>query len=155
TLKANEPVYGVWVTLEAAAIGDIAAGLGFHWIGIDAASGHLDWQVVQEHVRATARSQTVALVRVADATPALFHRALQLGADGVLLPCPEDATHLHSLLQQVGHESNKREQPLIGLMIDRPDGIPNLGELIRSDAVDFFFLESIGVEKNAAAIDRS
>ena len=40
-LQANEPVYGVWVTLEAAAVSEIATGLGFDWIVIDAARGHL------------------------------------------------------------------------------------------------------------------
>ena len=98
-LQADEPVYGLWVTLEAPAITDIATGLGLDWVVIDAELGHLDWAEVFEHIRATARSETVALVRLPDANRELIRRALDLGADGVVIPGIETAEQLRSVVK--------------------------------------------------------
>ena len=107
-LQANEPVYGVWVTLDTVAVSEIATGLGFDWIVIDAASGHFDWAEVLEHIRATARSETVALVRLAGASPELIKRALDLGADGVLVSGLEAADQLRSIVNQILDERSSR-----------------------------------------------
>ena len=40
----------------------MAVALGFDWVVIDAEHGHLDWKEIVEHIRATVRSDTVALV---------------------------------------------------------------------------------------------
>jgi 2-keto-3-deoxy-L-rhamnonate aldolase RhmA len=61
-LEVDEPVNGLWVTLEASAIIDIEAGLD--WIVIDAERGHFDWAEILEHLRATVRSNTVTLIRL-------------------------------------------------------------------------------------------
>ena len=98
-LQANEPVYGVWVTLDTVAVSEIATGLGFDWIVIDAAHGPLDWAEVLEHIRATARSETVALVRLPGASPELIRRAFDLGADGVLVSEVETADDLQSIVK--------------------------------------------------------
>lgn len=147
-LQANEPVYGIWVTLEAAAVSDIAAGLGFDWIVIDAAHGHLDWAEVLEHIRATARSETVAMVRLADATPELIQRALGLGADGVLISGVKTANQLSSIIEasrglQDSHATGTSDArflivPVIGIEA------PNLGEMISVDGAEVFFFERQG-----------
>ncbi len=98
-LKAGEPLYGLWVTLEAAAVSDIAAGLGFDWIVIDADRGHLDWAEVLEHVRATVRSDTVALVRIAEASQGVIERVINAGADGIVVSKIETAAQLQSIMQ--------------------------------------------------------
>jgi 2-dehydro-3-deoxyglucarate aldolase/4-hydroxy-2-oxoheptanedioate aldolase len=93
-LAANAPVYGLWVTLEAASITEMAVALGLDWVVIDAEHGHLDWKEILEHVRATVRSDTVALVRVAELNIGLIKRALDIGADGVLVPWVESVEQL-------------------------------------------------------------
>ena len=90
-LANGEAAYGLWVTLESASITEMAVALGLDWVVIDAEHGHLDWKEVVEHLRAAARSDTVALVRVADLDRALNKRALDLGADGVVIPWIESA----------------------------------------------------------------
>jgi 2-keto-3-deoxy-L-rhamnonate aldolase RhmA len=102
-LVAGEPVYGLWVTLEAAAVTDIAAGLGLDWVVIDAEHGHLDWADILEHVRATVRSDTVALVRLSEANPGLIKRALDIGADGIVIPRVETADQLRSIIRFSRH----------------------------------------------------
>src|SRR3954449_7745195 len=93
-LAANQPVYGLWVTLESPSITEMAVALGMDWVVIDAEHGHLDWKEIVEHVRATVRSQTVALVRVTERSMSLVKRALDFGADGVVVPWIETADQL-------------------------------------------------------------
>ncbi|HTN02164.1 MAG TPA: aldolase/citrate lyase family protein, partial [Planctomycetaceae bacterium] len=90
-LAANSPVYGLWVTLESPSVTEIAVALGLDWVVIDAEHGHLDWKEIVEHLRATVRSDTVALVRVASLDAGLIKRALDIGADGVVIPWVESA----------------------------------------------------------------
>ncbi len=93
-LAADAPVFGLWVTLEAASITEMAVALGLDWVVIDAEHGHLDWKEIIEHLRATARSDTVALVRIAELNGALIKRALDIGADGIVIPWIETAEQL-------------------------------------------------------------
>jgi 2-keto-3-deoxy-L-rhamnonate aldolase RhmA/quercetin dioxygenase-like cupin family protein len=93
-LAADRPVYGLWITLESASIAEMAVALGLDWIVIDAEHGHLDWKEIVEHVRATVRSDTVVLVRIAELSIALIKRALDIGADGVVVPWVESAEQL-------------------------------------------------------------
>src|SRR5438132_8704608 len=93
-LAAGAAVYGLWVTLESASISEMAVSLGLDWIVIDAEHGHLDWKDILEHVRAAVRSQTVALVRIAELNAALIKRVLDIGADGVVIPWIETAQQL-------------------------------------------------------------
>src|SRR5687768_7248024 len=88
------PLYGLWVTLESPSITEMAVALGMDWVVIDAEHGHLDWKEIVEHLRATVRSNTVALVRVAELDAGLIKRALDIGADGVVIPWVETAEQL-------------------------------------------------------------
>src|SRR3989442_2537675 len=88
-LAADEAVYGLWITLESASVAEMAVALGLDWIVIDAEHGHLDWKEILEQVRATVRSDTVALVRIAELNGGLIKRVLDIGADGVVIPWVE------------------------------------------------------------------
>jgi len=152
-LQANKPVYGVWVTLEAAAVSEIATGLGFDWIVIDAAHGHLDWAEVLEHIRATARSETVALVRLAEANAELIKRALDLGADGVLISGVGIADQLRAIVRGSRASRSPSGQssatdppesdasPLIVPVINLERDEPKPHEMCAIDGIDLFFFD--------------
>jgi 2-keto-3-deoxy-L-rhamnonate aldolase RhmA/quercetin dioxygenase-like cupin family protein len=93
-LSAGESVFGLWITLESPSITEMAVALGLDWVVIDAEHGHLDWKEIVEHLRATVRSDTVALVRVAELNGGLIKRALDIGADGIVIPWVETAEQL-------------------------------------------------------------
>src|SRR6266581_4960537 len=93
-LAADEAVYGLWVTLESPSISEMAVALGLDWVVIDAEHGHLDWKEILEHVRATVRSDTVVLVRIAELNLGLIKRTLDIGADGVVVPWVESVEQL-------------------------------------------------------------
>ncbi|MCA1686655.1 MAG: aldolase [Planctomycetia bacterium] len=94
TLAEGRAAYGLWVTLESAGVTEMAVALGLDWVVIDAEHGALDWKEIAEHVRATVRSETAAMVRVADLDRGLIKRALDVGADGVVVPWIETVTQL-------------------------------------------------------------
>src|SRR5881628_2109961 len=85
-LAADLPVYGLWVTLEAPSITEMAVALGLDWVVVDAEHGHLDWKEIVEHLRAAVRSNTVVLVRIAELNSGAIKRALDIGADGIVIP---------------------------------------------------------------------
>ena len=93
-LADGQAVYGLWVTLESASVTEMAVALGLDWVVIDAEHGHLDWKEIVEHLRAAVRSETVALVRVAGLDRGLIKRALDIGADGVVIPWVETEEEL-------------------------------------------------------------
>jgi 2-keto-3-deoxy-L-rhamnonate aldolase RhmA len=93
-LAAGQPVLGMWVTLESASITEMAVAFGLDWVVIDAEHGHLDWKEIVEHIRATVRSDTVALVRISQIDVGLIKRALDIGADGIVVPWVETADQL-------------------------------------------------------------
>src|SRR5258707_7007473 len=93
-LAADQAVYGLWVTLESASISEMAVALGLDWIVIDAEHGHLDWRDILEHIRATVRSETVVLVRIAELNGGVIKRVLDIGADGVVVAWIETGRQL-------------------------------------------------------------
>jgi len=94
TLAAGAAVYGLWVTLESASVTEMAVALGLDWVVIDAEHGHLDWKEIVAHLRTAVRSETVALVRIAELDRGLIKRALDIGADGVVVPWMETEDQL-------------------------------------------------------------
>lgn len=93
-LQQDQTAWGLWVTLESASITEIAVGLGLDYVVIDTEHGHLDWGDVVQHVRAAVRSETVTLVRITELNGGLIKRALDVGADGVVIPWIETAAQL-------------------------------------------------------------
>src|SRR3954463_4521160 len=93
-LAASQPVYGLWVTLESPSVTEMAVALGLDWVVIDAEHGPLDWKDIANHLRAAVRSETVALVRIAELNGGLIKRTLDVGADGVVVPWVETAEQL-------------------------------------------------------------
>ncbi len=90
---------GLWVTLEAATVSEIAAVLGYDWICIDAEHGGLDFHHIQEHLRAVRNSNTVPLVRIPQIEQGFIKRVLDLGAAGILVPMVRSAADVEQAVR--------------------------------------------------------
>lgn len=90
-LEGGKPSLGMWVTLEAPTVSEIAALMGLDWIVIDTEHGHLDMKEVMEHVRATRGTETTPLVRIQEIEQGLIKRVLDIGAEGILVPMVRSA----------------------------------------------------------------
>jgi 2-dehydro-3-deoxyglucarate aldolase len=85
-LSRGKTTIGMWVTLEAPSVTEIASTMGLDWVVIDAEHGALDFREIQEHLRATRGSATAPLVRIQEIEQGLIKRVLDLGAEGILVP---------------------------------------------------------------------
>lgn len=162
-LAADESVHGLWVTLESASVSEMAVALGLDWIVIDAEHGHLDWREILEHLRATVRSDTVVLVRIAELNAGLIKRALDIGADGIVIPWIETAEQLQQAIsfskyppdgvRGIGaeratawgqcllqHTQEANEQVLVVPIIETVTAGRNVHELAKVKGTELFFL---------------
>lgn len=162
-LAADEPAFGLWITLESPSVTEMAVAIGLDWVVIDAEHGHLDWKEILEHLRATARSDTVALVRVTARDVNLVKRALDIGADGVLIPWIETADQLRECVAFAKYPPNgvrgiggeratawgqctpehiieANDHALIVPLIESVRGGQNIAEMVGVDGVPLFFL---------------
>ncbi len=160
--SANEPAYGLWVTLEAPSITEMAVALGFDWVVIDAEHGHLDWKEIVEHLRGAVRSRTVVLVRIAENSEALIKRTLDIGADGVVVPWVESRSQLETAVRSAhyppagrrgigaeratcwgtcfpAHVEESESAVMVVPLIESVPGIENAADLARTPGVDAFF----------------
>ncbi len=161
-LKKNEPVYGLWVTLESASITEMAVALGLDWVLIDAEHGHLDWKDINSHISAALRSDTVVLVRIAERSTILSKRALDIGADGIIIPWMEKVEEVEEAVRDcryppegrrgIGgerstawgqclneHANEANENVLIVPLIESIEAIPNVANMCKIDGIDLFF----------------
>jgi 2-keto-3-deoxy-L-rhamnonate aldolase RhmA/quercetin dioxygenase-like cupin family protein len=161
-LAADQPVYGLWITLEAPSITEMAVALGIDWIVIDAEHGHLDWKEIIEHMRAAVRSDTVVLVRIAESNGAVIKRALDIGADGIVIPWMESAEQLREAVgfarfppegvRGIGaeratcwgqcfvqHTDEANDNVLVVPIIESVKGGRNIQSMLQVDGVELFF----------------
>ena len=161
-LKKNEPIFGLWVTLESASITEMAVALGLDWVLIDAEHGHLDWKDINSHISAALRSDTVVLVRIAERSTILCKRALDIGADGIMIPWMEKVEEVEEAVRDclyppegrrgIGgerasawgqclneHVAEANENVLIVPMIESIAAIPNVPSMCKIDEIDMFF----------------
>jgi 2-keto-3-deoxy-L-rhamnonate aldolase RhmA/quercetin dioxygenase-like cupin family protein len=161
-LAAGDPVYGLWVTLESASITDMAVALGLDWVVIDAEHGHLDWKEINEHIRACLRSDTVVLVRLAERSTALTKRALDIGADGVVIPWVSTVEQVQEAIRDcryppegrrgIGgeratvwgqcldqHTSESNENVLVVPLIESVEAMTHVEAMCKVDGTEVFF----------------
>ena len=162
TLAEGRPAYGLWITLESASLTELAVALGVDWVVIDAEHGSLDWREIAEHIRAAVRSDTVVLVRIAERNTALAKRALDIGADGIVVPWMETAEQLAEAIRDcryppqgrrgiggeratvwgqclVEHTAEANEQVLVVPIIESIKAVAAVPAMCQVDGVEVFF----------------
>lgn len=162
SLAEDRATYGLWVTLESPCVTEMAVALGVDWVVIDAEHGHLDWKEIAGHLRATVRGETAALVRIADLDRGLIKRALDVGADGVVVPWVETVEQLRRAVSYaqyppegcrgIGgeratgwgeclaeHTAEANDHVLVVPIVETIRGAAEVPDLCRVDGVDVIF----------------
>ena len=90
-MRDGEPSFGAWLTIPGLNVAEIMAGMGYDWIFIDAEHGPFDAGSLQTALAAFNGSPSVPIVRVAANDAVRIAQALDLGAEGVIVPQVDDA----------------------------------------------------------------
>jgi 2-keto-3-deoxy-L-rhamnonate aldolase RhmA len=85
-LRQGETTFGAWLTVANTTIAEIMAGAGFDWVFIDTEHGGFSNEGLQTCLVAFNGSPTVPMVRVAWNDHVLIKQALDMGAEGILIP---------------------------------------------------------------------
>ena len=91
TLEADGPALGAWLQMPNPIAAEAVGRLGFDWIGIDTQHGMIGYESMLAMLQAIAVSGTPAIVRVSTNDLAEIGRALDSGAQGVIVPLIETA----------------------------------------------------------------
>lgn len=91
-LKNRENTIGSWITIPHQSIIDILAEAGFDWLTIDLEHTAIDYNELQVLIGFIQSHNISALVRVSKNEEVVIKRALDAGADGIIVPmiCSSD-----------------------------------------------------------------
>lgn len=165
-LVAGKPVYGAMIQFPDADLTELLGYAGFDWILIDAEHGAINENDCAAMVRACELANTTAIVRPASQHPETLLRFLDRGAQGVQVPHVNTAAEARAVVEAVkyyplgkrGVTSSTRsagygfresipdyikfsnEETLVCVMIEEPEAVRNLPEILKVDGVDVFFV---------------
>lgn len=90
-LGGNEILAGSFVNLGSGLVTEVMGIAGFDWLVLDLEHGAGDEHALVTQLQALGRTGTAAIVRVEGIEPARVQHALDLGADGVMVPRIRDS----------------------------------------------------------------
>jgi len=85
-LRANKLTIGTWLTIPHQSIVEILATAGFEWIVLDLEHAAIDYQAMQNIIGHIQGNGMEALVRVSKNEEVVIKRALDAGANGLIIP---------------------------------------------------------------------
>ena len=91
-LKAGGKGLGLWLQMGNATTAEIAGLAGYDWVMIDHEHGPGDFQSAVAQMQALAAFPTTALMRVPWNDQVYIKRALDSGAEGIMVPMIENET---------------------------------------------------------------
>ncbi len=162
---AGEPSIGAWVNLGSLVSAELVARAGFDWLVLDLEHGMGSEADVHAQLLAVQATPTCALVRPASSERLRIGRALDLGADGLVVPRLETPEEVHEALRWmryppagirgvalttrgggyfgIGHaelNATVNERVLGVFQVESPEAVASAEELAAIDGVDVLFV---------------
>lgn len=150
---------GVWATLGDARTTLALERSGFGWVGVDAQHGHFDDAALRLLFALRHVVTAPVLVRVAAGDPALIGRALDAGADGVIVPLVEDAAQAEAAVSAAHHPprgtrswgplpgthgaasgQGDAPRPLCAVMVETARAVTDVAAIAATPDVDMVFV---------------
>ena len=166
---------GIWATLGDVRLTAALEGLGFDWVGIDAQHGHHDDRSIRDILSLRREPRATVLVRVVANDPTVIGRALDAGADGVIVPLvgsPEEAAAAVAAAHHpprgtrswgplAGYEVDLARPPMCAVMVETADALEQVAAIAATPGVDMIFVGpfdlslALGLEVNELIADTS
>lgn len=158
---AGQVTYGVWSALDDPVAAEIVGRAGFDLVCVDLQHGFADLGSATSILAALHRTPAETVVRVAWNAPEQIMRALDLGAEGVIVPMVDDAEQARRAVDACRYAPGGRRSwgPLWGdarrghlepddgdrlatciLMIETAAGLANIEDIVRVPGVDAVYI---------------
>src|SRR4051794_33113773 len=162
-LQNREVTIGSWITIGHQAIIDVLAEAGFDWLTVDLEHTAIDYNELQILIAFIQSHNIAALVRVSKNEEVVIKRALDSGADGIIVPmiCSgDDAKKAVEFAKyppvgkrgvglsraqrySFGFEEYKKwhtENLVIIAQVEHIDGVNNVQSIIDTEGIDGTFI---------------
>jgi 4-hydroxy-2-oxoheptanedioate aldolase len=96
--KAGEPTLGAWCTIPSTWTAEVAARSGHDWVCVDTQHGLIGYDMMLPMLQAITAGGVPSFVRVQWNEPGTIMKALDAGADGVIVPMVNSAEEARSVV---------------------------------------------------------
>lgn len=103
-LRAGDVLIGTLVSLPSPEICEILSHVGYDWLFIDAEHGAFNPQETQSMLQAAA--PTPCVIRVPDGETVWLKKALDIGADGIIVPQVHNSAQAKEIIQHCKYAPN-------------------------------------------------
>jgi 2-dehydro-3-deoxyglucarate aldolase len=165
-LGEGETAVGAWITIICPAAAEILGGVGFDWLVIDAVHAPFTLEGIERSLLALSGSKAVPIVHVPNNDERIIGQALDLGAEGVLIPrvrSPEEARRSvaackfppegvrgygsrrdsNYLRDADQYSETANSGVLIAIQIEHIEAIECLPQILAVPGIDLVFIEPI------------
>lgn len=160
-LSTSGPQLGAWLQMPNPVAAEAVGRAGFDWVGIDTQHGLIGYETMLHMLQAVAVSGTPTVVRVSGNIPGEIGRALDSGAQGIIVPLvesPEEAARaadacrypprghrswgaLRPALERVPYTpALGDEQAVCFVMVETVAGVDRIDEIVAVDGVDVVYV---------------
>ncbi|MBV9919352.1 MAG: 2,4-dihydroxyhept-2-ene-1,7-dioic acid aldolase [Pseudonocardia sp.] len=148
-LKLDGDAVGAWLHLPGSAPAELIGSVGFDFVCIDLQHGVIDDVAVLPMLQAIAATGTPTMVRVQTNAPELICRALDRGADGVVVPLVDSADEAAAAVAACRYPPRgvrsygpvrapwhpPRAEPVCVVMVETPDAVAALPDILGVEGV--------------------
>jgi len=160
-LDTGQPTLGGWLSIPSAFSAELMGRSGFDWVCIDTQHGLIGYDQMALMLQALSITGTPALVRVPWNGPEHVMKALDAGAQGVIVPMINNADDARSVVETVKYPpagtrswgpiraaldvvgysaESANANTLVIVMIETRDGVENLDEILSVPGVDAVYV---------------
>lgn len=179
-LRAGEKVYGAIVRLPSEDLVDMLGVAGLDFVLVDCEHGPADVMALRQHIVYAEAHGVAVLVRVGENEPGLVLRALDQGAQGIVVPHVDTAAEAvvavaaahypprgrrgFATYTRAGgfgtadpreHQLRLAEETLLLTMLESPTAVRNAGEILAVDGVDGYLVGTADLAASSGPEDLS
>jgi 4-hydroxy-2-oxoheptanedioate aldolase len=149
-LASGNPLLGAWLQMPNVIAAEAAGLSGVDWVGIDTQHGLIGYDTLLHMLQAVQISGTPAVVRVSGNIPGEIGRALDSGAQGVIVPLIETAEQAEQAVRAMRYPPHgERSWGALRPSFHVPKYGPAIGD---QHAVCFAMVETVRGVENIDAI---
>lgn len=145
---------GVWTVLGEPRTAALLEHAGFDWVVLDQQHGHFDDRAVRDTLALRRERVATVVVRPAANDPTLIGRALDAGADGVVVPLVGSAREAEAAVaaahypprgirsrgQLPGLERPDLQHPFVAVMVETASGLADVDAIAATPGVGLLFV---------------